>query len=154
VYAASDYAGAFKSTDRGGNWHRIIGGLPTSAVSAFAIDPAKPTTIYAGTTYRGVFKSLDSGDNWVSTTLTDAQVYVLAVDPTAPTTIYAGTYNRGVFKSTDGGGEWNTINDGLTNFTIQAFAVDVLRRPPSMPGHMEMACSRASTKGITGFRPT
>jgi photosystem II stability/assembly factor-like uncharacterized protein len=41
-----------------------------------------------------------------------------------PNTLYAGTYGGGVFKSTDGGANWSLANSGLTNFYVNALAID------------------------------
>ncbi len=38
--------------------------------------------------------------------------------------LYAGTYGGGVFKSTDSGATWAAANTGLTNWVVQALAVD------------------------------
>ena len=112
IYAASNggEGGVFKSTDGGTTWQPENSGLrwrvkahngkwirPTMAITALAIDPARPTMLYAATAPRGVFRSTDSGKSWHSfnTGLTDRNVTALALDPTGRT-VYAATEGGGV----------------------------------------------------------
>jgi hypothetical protein len=48
----------------------------------------------------------------------------MVINSNTPDTLYAGTEFQGVFKSTDGGESWTAINDGLTNLSINALAID------------------------------
>jgi photosystem II stability/assembly factor-like uncharacterized protein len=51
-------------------------------------------------------------------------IQALAVDSNLPRPIYAGTEVGGVFKSTDNGSNWSAVNNGLTNFNVQAVAIN------------------------------
>ncbi len=67
LYAGTQAAGIFKSTDNRASWSPMNAGLNASAppatdalqVYALAIDPAAPNTLYAATE-GGVFKSTRS----------------------------------------------------------------------------------------------
>jgi hypothetical protein len=48
VYAASDVAGVFRSTDNGDHWQMQSLGLGNYEVSSFAVDPFDSNTLYAG----------------------------------------------------------------------------------------------------------
>ena len=121
----------YKSIDGGANWNFFNDGLPATYVNALAIDPTESNTIYAGTgwdsgvkdTNTGVFKSTDGGVTWKGIGPANA-VSALAIDSSNPNTIYTGTYAGGVLKSTDAGASWSPFNDGLTNFNINALAID------------------------------
>ena len=96
VYAGTEQAGAFKTTDGGATW--VTTGFPRPFVGALAIDPVTPTTLYAGTD--GVYKSSDGGTTWtmLNTGLPDkVSVWALAIDPTNPRKLFAGTFGGGVF---------------------------------------------------------
>ena len=64
LYAGTDYAGVFKSTNGGGTWNPINSGLSDGYVNALAIDPGNSNIVYAGTLLGGVFKSTNGGDTW------------------------------------------------------------------------------------------
>ncbi len=66
LYAGTDGAGVFKSTDGAGHWNAANTGLTSITVNALAIDPVTPTTLYAGTS-AGVYKSMDGGGHWAIT---------------------------------------------------------------------------------------
>jgi photosystem II stability/assembly factor-like uncharacterized protein len=132
LYAGTNGAGLFKSTDGGRNWSHINFGITGPfvmpgrtfsplRVNVLVIDPTSSSTLYAGSNdgrfnaiFAGVFKSTDGGSTWaaVNTGLTEKHVNALAIDPVTPTTVYVGTGRGGVFKSTDGGGSWTAINAG------------------------------------------
>ena len=124
LYAGTNDAGVFKSTDAGRNWTDVNDGLGSLNVSALAIDPLVPSTLYVGA-INNIYKSMDAGSRWDIMWLGDflegvwpETVNTLAIDPLTPSTIYAGTYG-GVKKNTDGTVcdpgpcSWTSINDGL-----------------------------------------
>jgi photosystem II stability/assembly factor-like uncharacterized protein len=109
VYVTSNGSGGgvFASTDGGTTWQRETTGFgwrevgrwkrPTMAMTALAIDPARPTTLYAATDQRGVFRSTDAGKSWHSLDagLRDRIVTGFALDATGRT-VYAATEGGGV----------------------------------------------------------
>lgn len=150
LYVGTYMGGVFKSTDGGENWSAVNTGLGGDFVpydiSALAIDPITPTTLYAGTEWiegKGVFKTTNGGETWnaVNTGMPIdvwndyPEVNALAIDPLTPSILYLGlgsgpgsqTYPElegGVFKSTDGGGNWSAVDTGLTDFYINALAIN------------------------------
>ncbi len=116
VYTEYVYLSIQKSANSGGNWGRIMSGIPTSGnnqfdgtsdrclfIAPFVMDPSSSTTLVAGT-YR-VYRTTNGGSSWsaISSDLTgDAGganglgqagscISALAIAPTTSGTIYAGT---------------------------------------------------------------
>ncbi len=119
--------GLYESTDGGGMWTQLSGGLPTgSAVGdsiRVAVAPSSPQTVYAtvfesadGLPHR--FRSTDGGAAWTAlpTLPTDEEDrywhIMLAVDPNNPQVLYVNG-DHTVYVSTNGGSTWSTspIND-------------------------------------------
>lgn len=102
-----DYAPyIYKTTDYGGSWSRIDGGIPRSIFSYIHVvreDPERPGVLYAGTE-NGVYVSLDDGAHWVSLQLNlpPAPVYWLTVQPHF-NDLVVGTYGRGIWILDDVG---------------------------------------------------
>jgi photosystem II stability/assembly factor-like uncharacterized protein len=136
LYAGTNGAGIFKSTDKGETWTATNGGLTDFSIMAIAVDPRDSRTLYSSTMNVGIFKSTDGGQTWARalSAFPDFSVVTLAIDPINAGTVYAGTTGAGVFKSTDGGYNWTAVNVGLsgkdTSFgeSIAALAID--RRNP------------------------
>lgn len=84
-------------------------------ISAFLI---RGTNLFAGTS-NGLFLSTNSGTSWTETGLIHTYIRSLAMNGA---NILAGTY-AGVLVSTDNGSSWQPHNSGLTNLTINAFAL-------------------------------
>lgn len=109
----------FKTLNGGDNWSNDNYGLKSSIITAFAINPATPSTIFAGTR-TSVYKSTDAGRNWTlsMTGLVTPSVTKFAVNPANPSIMYLSSNpfssgSTGVFKSTDGGSTWTAANNGL-----------------------------------------
>jgi hypothetical protein len=56
---------------------------------------------------------------------------VVRFHPTRPSTLVAAGVSGGVFRSDDEGGSWRPTGDGLTNFAVNALAID-RERPDTM----------------------
>ena len=116
VYASTDCAGVFKSSDGGHSWTPANAGLePHCGWSyALALDPTTPRIVYAADRVRGVLKSLDGGARWHATNkgLSLTTVSSLAVDPQNPRTVYASAGPLGLFKSSDIGAHWRPLASG------------------------------------------
>jgi hypothetical protein len=119
--------GLYESTNGGGTWTQLAGGLPTgSAVGdsiRVAVAPSSPQTIYAtvfesadGLPHR--FRSTTAGASWTAlpalpTDEEDRYWHImLAVDPNNSQVIYVNG-DHTVYVSTDGGSTWSAspIND-------------------------------------------
>ncbi|HEY0414921.1 MAG TPA: hypothetical protein VGC78_00930 [Gaiellaceae bacterium] len=126
VYATTDCAGVFKSTDAGRHWSASNVGLEPRCPWRYtlAVDPRRPGILYAAEPDRGVLKSIDAGARWHLTTtgIDVSTVTQLAVDPQRPRTVYAAARSLGVFKSTDGGAHWRLLRSGIAR--VEAVAVD------------------------------
>jgi lipid-binding SYLF domain-containing protein len=77
--------------------------------------------VFAGTFGGGVFRSTDNGNSWINTYFTN-QTVVLVINSSGD--IFAGTFGSGVFRSTDNGDTWSVINNGLTNTSVRALAIN------------------------------
>jgi uncharacterized repeat protein (TIGR01451 family) len=128
IYAGTEGAGLFKSTDQGANWNPIRYGYANLILSVRAIllDPVTPSTVYIATGF-GVSKSTDSGTTWnvpVNNGMTNTNMFAMTMDPTNSSTFFAGTAG-GIFKSVDATNSWVAANTGLnTSFPIDAIAID------------------------------
>ena len=95
VFAASAFAGVFRSDDAGENWISASNGLASNWVSAIALQ--NRTTLYAGTPDHGVFRSTDGGRSWTgfSSALPANFIHALVMSP-GGSQLYAAT-STGVF---------------------------------------------------------
>ncbi|MBF0495417.1 MAG: hypothetical protein HQK58_02400 [Deltaproteobacteria bacterium] len=126
MYAGTQMAGVYKTTDGGATWSPANAGMAGSAVLSVATANNDSNIAYAGTKLGGVYVTTDGGVTWtaVNTGLTDLDVTSLTVDPNDSNVVYAGTKTGGVFKSTAGGTVWCAIDTGLTDLNIQTLATD------------------------------
>jgi len=123
LYAGTQGAGTFCSSDGGNSWTPLNTGL------AVYEDNMLPTifslavmgnTLYAGTG-GDIFRSVNDGDTWEQITwFRNKGVDALAV---IGNTIYAGRALDGILRSTDGGDSWTEVNTGLTNLHIRELVV-------------------------------
>jgi photosystem II stability/assembly factor-like uncharacterized protein len=104
LYAATQWSGAFKSSDGGRSWRRLD--VPAN-VSSVVVDPTRARTVYVGTDRSGLLASNDGGATWrqSNTGLTATRILSLAVDRQRGT-VYAGTSGSGVFTSVNRGRSW------------------------------------------------
>ncbi|PPK88167.1 photosystem II stability/assembly factor-like uncharacterized protein [Neolewinella xylanilytica] len=129
LYAASELGGLFRSRDRGNNWERLDGHLPTLTVDV-EVSPADPNVVLATSTYDGRLSSLsglnrstDGGTSWTRPAsftpptgfcqrAVEAETlsgYGIAFDRDNPDRVYAGT-SCGLAISTNGGATWNFVD--------------------------------------------
>jgi hypothetical protein len=126
IYAATNNGGIWKSSDGGATWTATSDGMPSLAMGALAIDPARPGVpgvLYAGSgnlfggggsfpKAGGLYKSVDDGRTWFvadggvfATTFTgDANTPTIGINRivvTAPDALLVGT-SSGLFRSIDG----------------------------------------------------
>src|SRR4051794_21485063 len=132
LYAAVGEGGVWQSDDVGAGWRSIADNLPTQAVAAVAVAPAKDgrpaavialtgDDIYGGgssTPGIGAFRTTDGGQTWEHATGVPSGVlgFALAVDPTNADVVYAAT-GAGLYRSTDAGRTFDNVQlpTGRTN---------------------------------------
>ncbi|MCG9129199.1 sigma-70 family RNA polymerase sigma factor [Candidatus Poribacteria bacterium] len=125
LFAGTDGAGVFRSTDGGESWTPVNTGLHTMSgfymdVTAFA---QKRDTLYVNMV-SGLFTSTDDGNTWQK--VSDPPLVVITSILVNGDRIYVGTETRGIWY-TDDSVTWIRVNDGFTNnsfiskFVIQPF---------------------------------
>jgi photosystem II stability/assembly factor-like uncharacterized protein len=139
VYAGTEFAGIWKSSDGGVSWSMTGPGLPSRGVLSLAVAGRSPSTVYAGTHGAGVFVSVNGGATWSAANAGLPgffTVYGITVGAEAPATVYAygvetifsgnslANYSR-AFKTVDGGATWTAADQGLTDqIFLTALAAD------------------------------
>ena len=118
LFAGIHLYGFFLSTDNGTSWSNIFTGCDVTSLTVSG------QNLFAGLFRNwesgGVLLSTNNGTNWTSAGLTNKVVFALTDNGT---NLFAGTYRGGVFRSTDHGTRWSEANNGLTDSTVNAFAV-------------------------------
>ena len=120
LFAGTAEGGLFRSTDDGGNWTLVKGGLTSTNVASLAFGSSGKA--YAGTG-AGVFRSTDGGGSWTGVGgVLPEQAISLAINSSGH--IFAGTWSSGVFRSTDNGESWMAIDSGLTSPPVMSIAIN------------------------------
>jgi len=126
VFATADYAGVFKSTDRGASW-QLLGSLDGGIVEAVAVEPpsaASPGALYAGTG-SAVFRSTDGGGSWSRLAAgSGGGVHDLALSSLG--VLYAAT-DAGALRSADHGETWTRIWPPGPSETVRRIVVSPAR---------------------------
>ena len=126
LYAGTG-GGVFKSTNAGESWtNTAVDEDRIRRMNGYAlvIDPITPDVIYTTGINRANFKSIDGGNTWKQIGSATGDIGSLVIHQTMPNIIYGGN-NAGVFRSTDGGMTWIQINNGLTNTSVRAIALEL-----------------------------
>src|SRR6185295_5413723 len=110
LYAGTDGAGVFQSTDGGASWSAWNTGLNNLNVSAIAV---APPSIYAATG-EGIFRSREAEASWeaVNSGLTDRAISAMAAQPGEPAELFAATQSAKIFHTRDGGSTWSETSQG------------------------------------------
>ena len=115
IFAGTNGAGIFVSTDNGDTWNEKNEGLQSKIIHTIFING---TTIFAGTE-TGASVSINNGLSWntINSGLPGLGVWSFAVSSNASgdTILFAGVWN-GIYTSTDNGINWEAT--GLSNTTM------------------------------------
>lgn len=139
LYARSDVAGVFKSSDGGCSWHACNNGMKgyhAHDTRSFAISPHDSHlllrgcgSVRGGDFFGSIFKSIDAGESWFEVTRAvdfygngEGRQYgeVIQFDPHNPQHIIAGGYSKGVWSSSNQGATWDYA--GLKDERIMCIA--------------------------------
>ena len=121
IYCGTDDANVWVTTNGGGNWAKIITGLPYRWVTRVTIHPTLANVCYVtlsgyktDSTGAHVFKTTNYGSSWISisSNLPNAPVNDLVIDPVLNQTLYLAT-DVGVMLSTNDGGSWSLFSQGI-----------------------------------------
>jgi hypothetical protein len=128
LFAGTQYAGIFRSTNNGLSWQKKNIGLGVqTSVNGFLVFG---TTLFAAISdvysHPGVYISTDSGTTWGNACagLPYQGITSLAA---SDSNIFVGTYGGGVYVSTNFGTNWTPINNGLTNTSVSGLAVSGMK---------------------------
>jgi photosystem II stability/assembly factor-like uncharacterized protein len=141
LYAGTYRAGIYKSVDQGISWYRSDAGIADLAIPyAIEVDPTRSKRIYIatrsgsnnGTSPWGgtVYKSDDGAHTWkplltnVGGAAQKDWAYDLEIHARDPQVVYAAMHEFGPYRSQDYGQSWQAVNNGITNFSARALAVD------------------------------
>ncbi len=105
LFAGTEGAGVFCSTNDGLSWTAVNSGLPDYEVYSLTISD---TTIFAGTYGSGVLRSSINNINWseANNGMTGSEINSFAVSGNI---IFAGAFFGGVFRSTNNGDSWTNV---------------------------------------------
>ena len=119
------YDEIFRSTNGGGNWTNITGGISSSVpFESISISPSNPSVIYAIDAYSNIYKTTNI-TSWSQLPSNSALINLasrICVSPSDPNIVYIIlrgylAYDK-VYKSTDGGQTWTNISAGLPNVVM------------------------------------
>ena len=137
IFAATDGAGVFLSTNNGSSWTEINNGFIIGLIRGPYINclAVNGNDIFAGTMEDGVYLSTNNGSSWmpVNTGLTNKIISSFAINGTnifAGTSVSPGlggvaTGAGGVFLSTNNGASWNDITNEI-NATLSVHSLAVI----------------------------
>lgn len=102
LYAGTETAGVFKSTDKGLNWVSVCDNtLLRGAVTAVAIHPTDPNTVYIAAG-NDIQKTTNGGASWTTIyTYSNLSANDIAISPADPNIVLLAS-DQGFFRSTNG----------------------------------------------------
>ena len=153
VYAATQPAGLFHSTDGGESWRELAAltarpeagewCLPVTPpqgarARALVVDRGDPRRLWLGIEVGGIARSTDGGGSWtLGLPGGNPDLHMMFAHPERPGTLYASTGygrlhgeaartegNAGVFRSDDGGTTWRYVWAGITPRYSRPMCID------------------------------
>ncbi len=122
IFAGTQFAGVYKSTDGGTSWTPSSNGLPGFVIVKRVL-PLNGA-LFIGTS-SGVYRSSDLGGSWALLSNGLPQNGSVKGLDASGQTLYAGVVTgspAAVYKSTDGGSSWQKTGPGITTDGINALA--------------------------------
>ena len=117
LVAGGPESAAYKSTDGGATWKKIMNGLPSGNVGRIGLNvsPQNPNVVYAmisANEQSGFFRSSDGGESWTKMSdelNVDPQYYTeIFVDPNRYDRVYSVDFNTRY--TDDGGATWHDLD--------------------------------------------
>ena len=163
LFAGTEGAGIFRSTDRGDTWTPVNTGLHfdperTLFIRAFAHNKGM---IYAGAS-DALYASTDGGDTWHQVPIFGERFVSVSDIMFIGARVYIGTLNKGVWYSDDNGESWQpvivTIGDRMYTASVNGWVLysddgDLWRpAPPNLSGSRKWRTESTSTRAHTARR--
>ncbi|MCL4708156.1 T9SS type A sorting domain-containing protein [bacterium] len=120
LYAATFFAGVWRSGDRGETWVQANPPMDTQWIGTLIYN-ATNHSLFAGTYDNGVWRSMDSGQNWEQAASPLDSGYVQSLIALDDGTMLAGTADNGVWRSTDGGIKWTQVDPPMNDKSVDIF---------------------------------
>lgn len=124
IYAGTDDANVWVTTNGGGNWTKINSGLPNRWVTRVTIHPDSANICYVSlsgykidTSGAHIYKTTNYGATWINKggNLPDAPVNDIIIDPRKSSNLYIAT-DLGVMVSYNDGNFWQILGGGLPSY--------------------------------------
>lgn len=121
IYAGTDDANVWVTTNGGTNWSLINSGLPNRWVTRVTIHKDSANVCYVtlsgykiDSTGAHIYRTSNYGANWtaINGNLPNAPINDVLIDPFTPNKLYIGT-DYGVMVTTNLGQSWTIMGDGL-----------------------------------------
>jgi hypothetical protein len=125
VVLAATFAGVFRSTDRGENWHWVGRELPDWFIQTVALAPMGNQVLGLAASHMGwLYRSTDEGETWEVASYWRDQGIITRLVPSPmferDGIVFACTEEDGIFKSVDRGMHWKQASFGLLNLCVTA----------------------------------
>ena len=126
LFAGTDNADLYVTTDDGSVWQSINEGLPKRFITRVYPSPHDPNRVFVSLSGAGVddftayvFRSDDLGKTWKSIAegLPTEPINVVYEDPLVSNLIYVGT-DLGIYVSLDGGESWDSLCSNLPTTSV------------------------------------
>ncbi|MBM4166345.1 MAG: T9SS type A sorting domain-containing protein, partial [Ignavibacteria bacterium] len=126
IYAGTDDANVWVTTNSGANWTNISDSLPNRWITRVAVDNVNPLTAYVtisgyrwGENIGHIYRTTSAGADWnnIHGNLPDAPINDIIVDTERDSTLYIAT-DVGVFASENLGNSWHTLGNNLPNVVV------------------------------------